>query len=73
MATRRFGMNFGDNLEAVQDVVGAATVAKNIEITIDQANLITDKGSTRAIKRGEVLVAMEILEQAILRTLNLNE
>src|SRR5580765_8829481 len=75
MATRRFGMNLGDTVEQVQDVVGAATVARNIEITIDQAALITDGTaavSPRAIKRGEVMVAMRVLEQAILKTLNLN-
>ena len=73
MATRRFGMNLGDTVELVQDVVGAATVARNIELTVDQAALISDGGATRAIKRGEVLVAIKVLEQAVLKTLNLNE
>lgn len=76
MATRRFGMNLGDTVELVQDVAGAATVARNIEITVDQGALITDKASAvspRAIKRGELLVALEVLKQAILRTTTLNE
>lgn len=73
MATRRFSINVGDSLESVVDAVGAATVTKSIELTIDQANLINDKGATRAIKRGEVQTAIRVLEQAILKSLNLSQ
>lgn len=73
MATRRFSINVGDPLESVVDAAGAATVTKSIELTIDQATLINDKGATRAIKRGEVQTAMRVLEQAILKSLNLSQ
>jgi hypothetical protein len=57
--------------------VGAATVTKSIELTIDQAALITDSSSPtnpRAIKRGEVVIALEMLIAALQRdntTLNI--
>lgn len=73
MATRRFSINVGDSLEAVVDAAGAATVTKSIELTIDQAALINDKGVTRAIKRGEVQTALRVLEQSILKSLNLSQ
>lgn len=74
MATRRFSINVGDSLESVVDAVGAATVTKSIELTIDQATTVMkDGGSTRAIKRGEIQTAIRILEQAILKSLNLSQ
>jgi hypothetical protein len=71
MATRRYSIGPQGNLESVVIAAGAATVTAAIEITIDQAaTLVTDGNSptgTRPVKVHDILVAMEILEQAILR------
>lgn len=64
MATVRFSINPQDPIESVVIAVGAATVTKSIELTVDQAALVTDASSTtnpRAIKRGEVVVALQNL------------
>lgn len=64
MATVRFSINPQDPIEAVVIAVGAATVTKSIELTVDQAALVTDASSTpnpRAIKRGEVILALQNL------------
>lgn len=74
MATRRFSINPGDSLEAVVEAAGAATATKSIELTVDQATtIVTDQGATRAVKRGEIQVALRILEEAILKSLNLSQ
>lgn len=73
MATRRFSINPGDTQEQIVDAVGAATVTKSIELTIDQATtIVTDKGSTRAIKKGEVDTALILLREYIYKSLNLS-
>lgn len=72
MATRRFSINVGDTQEQIVDAVGAATVTKSIELTIDQATtVVTDRGTTRAIKKGEVDTALILLREYIYKSLNL--
>lgn len=64
MATVRFSINPQDPIESVVIAVGAATVTKSIELTVDQAALVTDASSTtnpRAIKRVEVIIALQNL------------
>lgn len=64
MATVRFSINPQDPIESVVIAAGAATVTKSIELTVDQAALVTDStvtSGTRAIKRGEVVVALQNL------------
>jgi hypothetical protein len=64
MATVRFSINPQDPIEAVVIAVGAATVTKSIELTVDQGQLVTDAQSPtglRAIKRGEVIIALQML------------
>ena len=64
MATVRFSINPQDPIEAVVIAVGAATATKSIELTVDQAALVTDSlnpTNPRAIKRGEVVVALQNL------------
>lgn len=64
MATVRFSINPEDPIESVVIAVGAATVTKSIELTVDQAALVTDANSTtnpRAIKRQEVIIALQNL------------
>lgn len=70
MATVRFSINPQDPIEAVVIAAGAATVTKSIELTVDQAALVTDASSTtspRAIKREEVVVALLNLIAALQR------
>ena len=64
MATVRFSINPQDPIESVITAVGAPTVTKSIELTVDQALLVTDASSTtspRAIKRQEVVIALQNL------------
>jgi hypothetical protein len=64
MATVRFSINPQDPIESVVIAVGAATATKSIELTVDQAALVTDASSTtnpRAIKRFEVIIALQNL------------
>jgi hypothetical protein len=70
MATVRFSINPQDPIESIVIAVGAATVTKSIELTVDQAALVTDASSTtnpRAIKRGEVVVALQNIIAALQR------
>lgn len=77
MATVRFSINPEDAVEAVVIAAGAAVVTKKIELTVDQAVLITDANSAtnpRAIKREEVVMALLTLIMALQRdntTLNI--
>ena len=64
MATVRFSINPEDPIEAVVIAAGAAVVTKKIELTVEQAAVVTDANSAanpRAIKRGEVIVALQNL------------
>ena len=70
MATVRFSINPEDPIESVVIAAGAAVVTKKIELTVEQAAVITDANGTvnpRAIKRGEVIVALENLIAALQR------
>lgn len=70
MATVRFSINPQDPIESVVIAVGAATVTKSIELTIDQAALVTDSSNPttpRAIKRSELIIAIDNLRAAIMR------
>ena len=70
MATVRFSVNPEDPVESVVIAAGAATVTKKIELTVDQAALITDANSAtnpRAIKREEVVMALITLIMALQR------
>jgi len=70
MATVRFSINPQDPIESVVIAVGAATVTKAIELTVDQAALVTDASRTpnpRAIIRKEVITALLTLIAALQR------
>jgi hypothetical protein len=64
MATRRYSINPEDPDHAVTDVVGAATVAKNIELTVDWDNLTT-LGLSGQQARLQVLAALQRLHAYI--------
>jgi hypothetical protein len=70
MATVRFSINPQDPIESIVIAAGSATVTKSIELTVDQAALITDSNSAtnpRAIKREEVVIALQQLIAAMQR------
>jgi hypothetical protein len=70
MATWRYSMNPEDSLQAVVGAAGAAVVTKNIELTINQAPLITDALSPtnpRGIKKSEILIALKTMEEFIIQ------
>lgn len=65
MATRRYKANPGTNL--VTEEVGAATNSHVVELTIDMStSLVTEGGTTRAIKKEEVLAQLEKIKQKII-------
>lgn len=64
MATVRFSINPEDPIESVVVAAGAAVVTKKIELTVEQAAVVTDAAGVtnpRAIKREEVIMALENL------------
>jgi len=76
MATRRWSINPGDSVYDVVVAAGAATVTKNIELTVNLAATITDPIGTanpRPIKKGEVDTALIILRQAIYQDLGFTQ
>jgi hypothetical protein len=67
MSTWRYSINPEDAVESIVAATGVATVTKHIELTIDLANLITDGGVSRPIKRSELIQAMRKIEEAIIK------
>lgn len=62
MATRRYMLNKGETFVGVTEAVGAATVTKNIELTVD-----FDAPSGEKLTKSEVLQALGRFEEYILR------
>jgi len=63
----------GGTLETVTAGTAAPTSA-GIELRIDQTTTtVNDKGSTRALKRGEVQAMIRILEQYLIRDTSINQ
>ena len=61
MATIRISINPEDPIESIVYAVGAANVTKNIEVTVNQAAIVTDASSAvspRPISRKEVILAL---------------
>ena len=61
MATIRISINPEDPIESVVVAAGAAIVTKKIEVTVEQAAVVTDASSTvspRPISRKEVILAL---------------
>lgn len=68
MATRRYKLNAGQTEFNVVEEVGAATDAATVELTVDTANTEVNEGSgTRQITRDEVLRALDMFKNHILR------
>jgi len=63
----------GGTLETVTLGTAAPTSA-GIELRVDQTTTtITDKGSTRALKRGEIQALLRIIEEALIRDTRPNQ
>lgn len=67
MATRLFSTYAGDHDPDVTETVGSATVAGNVEVTVDlSVTLVGSGSSTRQISREEVLLALERISRKIM-------
>lgn len=62
MATRRYMLNKGETFVGVTEAVGAATVTKNIELTVD-----FDAPAGQTVTKAEVLRAIDHFKEYILR------
>lgn len=58
MATRRWGISKGENLNQVTEAVGAATAADGVEVTVDLATISS---------REQVMLALECIGAAIMK------
>lgn len=67
MATRRYKISPGKTEFQIVEEVGAANNSDVIELTVDIAPTVTDMGVVRKVKKSEVLLALEMLENHILK------
>lgn len=67
MATRRFMTDPGEALENVTQATGAANVTKNIELTVNLANV--KDGSTKAITKEDVLLALDRFREYLVQNI----
>jgi hypothetical protein len=51
MATRRYMTNLGETDIGVTEAIGAATVTKNVELTVDLAATLTKEDTLAALDR----------------------
>ena len=66
MATRRYKASPGTKPESVVEEAGAAANSHIVELTVDlDSALVNDNGTTRAIKKSEVLEALDKIKQTI--------
>lgn len=69
MATRRFKISPGKTEFQIVEEVGAATNSDTVELTVNLASTaVNDKGTTRTISKQEVLDALEMLENHIVKS-----
>lgn len=59
MATRRYRLSVGDNIDQVVEEVGAAVAAESIELTVDlgDAKISSQEGKMRVINALELLMS----------------
>ena len=73
MAAVSYIISVGGNLESVTAGTAAPT-SGSVEIRMDQtATSVTDNGTTRALKKGEIQYLIRILEQYLIRDTNVVE
>jgi hypothetical protein len=66
VATRRFSIGPNERVEDIVEAVGAATVTKSIELTVDHQSNVKGTGNPRqTLDREEVLHALIQLEDYI--------
>lgn len=69
MATRIYKLNPGETEFKVEEGVGSATASKAIELTVDLAtSVVNEDGSTRAVSKEEVLLALDMFRNHILKS-----
>lgn len=69
MATRRFGISVGEGEFSITEGVGAAVNADTVELTVDLAATTVNEGSgQRAIKKQEVIEALEKLMNHVIKS-----
>lgn len=68
MATRRYKISAGETEFSVTEEVGAATDSDTVELTVDLASTTTNaNGTTRAITKHEVLMAIDMIKNHIIK------
>ena len=68
MSVRIIGVNPGSNLEGVYDSAGGTVVTDAIELNVNLATTVVNAdGSTRQVSRKEVIDALNLIEQYIIR------
>lgn len=69
MATKRWSCSIGEGEFSVLEETGAAVVAKQVELTVEFATTaVQDLGTTRAVKKQEVLDALEKIKNSIIKS-----
>jgi hypothetical protein len=69
MATRRFKVSVGEGSNDVTEEAGAAVNSDTVELTVELATTaVNDSGSTRAINKSEILLALKKIETAIMQS-----
>ena len=68
MATRRYKISAGETEFSIVEEAGAAVNSDTVELTVELANTaVNDKGATRTISKSEVLQAIEMIENHIIK------
>ncbi|HRT83728.1 MAG TPA: hypothetical protein P5523_03735 [Bacteroidales bacterium] len=68
MATRRYKISVGETEFQIVEEAGAAVNSDTVELTVELANTaVTTASGTRSIEKNEVLLALEMLENHILK------
>ena len=67
MATRIFALGPNGQLEDVQENVGPTATSGIIAIVVDLASNVTDGSTSRGPTKSEVLLAIETLEQYLIK------
>lgn len=68
MATRLYGTNPSETLEQVREGAGSATSSAIVALTVDLAtNAITEGSTTRQITKSEVVLALDLYKEYIIK------
>lgn len=68
MATRRYKISAGESEFQIVEEVGAAVNSDAVELTVELAATVNDKGSTRVIQKSEVLECLDELKNHIIKS-----